>query len=190
MNTMDYVNTATTRTLSLHILPIADLKQMLSHIEGTLPPTMHLPVSSEDTLHFYRYLHTHILIANRQFLLPIDIPIQDKHTKNFQSTKFLPLIFLIEISQHNMMSIVIILESHRTKLWQWKFHNTSSAYVKKLMDNFAILMQLCNHLLTLHLASQPYMPQMQPVPPLDALYKSGKLKESAYPPQLFHMYGY
>ena len=39
---------------------------------------MHLPVSSEDTLHFYRYLHTHILIANRQFLLLIDVPVQDQ----------------------------------------------------------------------------------------------------------------
>ena len=77
MHTMDYIGTDTTRTLSPHILPIADLKQMLSHIEETLPPTMHLPVSSEDTLHFYRYLCTHILIANRQFLLLIDIPIQD-----------------------------------------------------------------------------------------------------------------
>ena len=77
MHTMDYVNAATTRTLSPHILPIADLKQMLSHIEETLAPTMHLPVSSEDSLHFYRYLCTHVLIANRQFLLLIDIPIQD-----------------------------------------------------------------------------------------------------------------
>ena len=64
MHTMDYINAATTGTLSPHILPITDLKQMLSHIEETLPPTMHLPVSSEDTLHFYCYLHIHILIAN------------------------------------------------------------------------------------------------------------------------------
>ena len=73
---MDYANAATTGTLSPHILPITDLKQMLSHIEESIPTTMHLPVSSEDTLHFYRYLHTHILIANRQFLLFIDVPIQ------------------------------------------------------------------------------------------------------------------
>ena len=39
---------------------------------------MHLPVSSEDTLHFYRYLHTHVLIAKQQFLLLIDVPIQDQ----------------------------------------------------------------------------------------------------------------
>ena len=53
MHTMDYVNAATTGTLSPHILPITDLKKMLSHIEETLPPTLHVPVSSEDTLHFY-----------------------------------------------------------------------------------------------------------------------------------------
>ena len=59
MHIMDYINAATTGILSPHILPIADLKQMLSHIEESLPTTMHLQVSSEDTLHFYRYLlHT------------------------------------------------------------------------------------------------------------------------------------
>ena len=67
MHTIDYIKAATTGTLSPHILPIADLKQMLFHFEETLPTTMHLPVSSKDTLHLYRYLHTHILIANRQF---------------------------------------------------------------------------------------------------------------------------
>ena len=75
---MDYIDDATTRTLSPHILPIVDLKQMLSHIEESLPTTMHLPVSSEDTLHFYRYLGTHVLIANREFLLLINVPIQDQ----------------------------------------------------------------------------------------------------------------
>ena len=78
MHIMDYIVAATTGTLSPHILPIADLKQMLSHIEEFLPTTMHLPVSYEDTLHFYRYLCTHVLIVNRQFLLLIDVPIQDQ----------------------------------------------------------------------------------------------------------------
>ena len=63
MNTMDYINADVTGTLLPHILPIMDLKKMLAHIEETLPPTLHLPVSSEDTLHFYRYLHTHVLIT-------------------------------------------------------------------------------------------------------------------------------
>ena len=77
MHTMDYINAATTGTLTPHVLHIMDFKKMLSHIVETLPATLHLPVSSEDTLHFYRYLHTHIPIANKQFLLLIDVPIQD-----------------------------------------------------------------------------------------------------------------
>ena len=74
---MDYIDAATSETLSPHILPVMHLKKMLSCIEETLPSTLHLPVSSEDTLHFYRYLCTHILIANKHLLLLIDVPIQD-----------------------------------------------------------------------------------------------------------------
>ena len=51
---------------------------MLQHIADTLPPTLHLPISPVDTLHFYRYLGTHVLIENKQFLLLIDILIQDR----------------------------------------------------------------------------------------------------------------
>ena len=51
---------------------------MLSHIADTLPPMLQLPVSPDDTLHFYRYLCTHVLIENKQFLLLIDVPIQDR----------------------------------------------------------------------------------------------------------------
>ena len=50
---------------------------MLVHIEEALSQTMHLPVSSEDTLQFYRYLHTHVLIVDKQFLLLINVPIQN-----------------------------------------------------------------------------------------------------------------
>ena len=46
MHTMDYVDAATIGTLLPHVFPIMDLKKMLSHIEETLPPTLHLPVSS------------------------------------------------------------------------------------------------------------------------------------------------
>ena len=75
---MDYIDAATSGTLSLHMLPIMDLQKLLLHISDTLPPTLHLPVSSDDTLNFYRYLCTHILIVIKQFLLLIDIPIQDR----------------------------------------------------------------------------------------------------------------
>ena len=66
-HTMDYIDAATAGTLSPHILP-----------EETLPSTLHLPVSPEDTLHFYPYLCTHVLITDKQFLLLINIPIQDR----------------------------------------------------------------------------------------------------------------
>ena len=49
---MDYIDASTTGTLPPYILHIKDLQHMQSHIEETLAPTMHLPVSSEDTLHF------------------------------------------------------------------------------------------------------------------------------------------
>ena len=77
-HTMDYIIATTSGTLSPHILPVMDLQKMLSHISDTLPPMLDLPVSLDDTLHFYRYLHTHILIKNKQFLLLIDVPIQHR----------------------------------------------------------------------------------------------------------------
>ena len=77
-HTMDYIDAATSGTLSPHILPVADLQGMLSHIADALPSMLHLPVSPDDTLHFYRYLCTHVLIENKQFLLLIDVPIQDR----------------------------------------------------------------------------------------------------------------
>ena len=77
-HTMDYIDAATSGILSPHVLPVADLCKMLQYIADTLPPTLHLPLSPVDTLHFHRYLHTHVLIKNKQFLLLIDIPIQDR----------------------------------------------------------------------------------------------------------------
>ena len=75
---MDYIDAATSGMLSPHALPVVDLHKMLQHITDTLPPTLHLPIAPMDTLHFYRYLHTHVLIEDKQFLLLIDIPIQDR----------------------------------------------------------------------------------------------------------------
>ena len=77
-HTMDYINAATSGTLSPHILPVMDIQKMLIHIEETLPPMLHLPVSSDNTLHFCRYLHTHVLISNKQFLLLIDVSIPER----------------------------------------------------------------------------------------------------------------
>ena len=77
MHVMDYIDAAMTCILSPDVLPVEDLWKMLTHIEEALPSTVHLPVSSEDMLHFYRYLCTYVLIADEQFLLLIDMPIQD-----------------------------------------------------------------------------------------------------------------
>ena len=52
IHTMDYIDAATTGIFSPHVLPVDNLRKMLLHIEKTLPLTMHLPVSSEDTLCF------------------------------------------------------------------------------------------------------------------------------------------
>ena len=75
---MDYVDTATTNVLSSDILPVEYLKNMLRHIESELSPMMHLPISSDNTLNFHWYLSTHVLIADRQFLLLTDVFIQNR----------------------------------------------------------------------------------------------------------------
>ena len=67
-----------------------DLRIMPFHIEETLLSTIHLPISSEDALHIYRYLHTYILIADEQFLLLIDVPMQD-HTQQLEIYEVLTL---------------------------------------------------------------------------------------------------
>ena len=75
---LEYIDTATTSTLTPHLIPVPDLQEMLYQIESELPPNMHLPIPSSDPLHFYRYLQTHILVEENQFLLQIDVPIQDR----------------------------------------------------------------------------------------------------------------
>ena len=75
---MDYVDTATTNVLSPDIFLVKDLRNMLRHIESELPSMMHLPISLDNTLNFYWYLSTHVLIADGQFLLLINMPIQNR----------------------------------------------------------------------------------------------------------------
>ena len=102
-HTMDYIDAATSGTFSLHILPVIDLQRMLSHIADNLPPMLCLPVSPDDTLHFYRYLCTHILIENKEFLLLIDIPIQDR-SQQITIHKVLTLSIPMETTQLAMTS--------------------------------------------------------------------------------------
>ena len=46
-HTMEYINEATSGTLSPHVLFVIDLQKMLQHIADTLPPMLHLPISPE-----------------------------------------------------------------------------------------------------------------------------------------------
>ena len=71
-------------TYSLH----EDLRSMFRHIESELPSTMHLPISSDDTFHFYQYPNTDVLIAVGQFLLVIDVPIVNRDHNNSKYMKF------------------------------------------------------------------------------------------------------
>ena len=75
---LEYIGTATTGTLTPHLIPVPDLQMMLYQIESELPPNMHLPIPSSDPLHFYRYLWSYVLVEENQFLLLIDVPIQDR----------------------------------------------------------------------------------------------------------------
>ena len=66
-HTVDYVDAATTNVLSPNILPVKELKGMLRHIESQLPSIMHLPISLDNTLHFYGNLIIHVLVAEENF---------------------------------------------------------------------------------------------------------------------------
>ena len=77
-HTMEYIDAATSGILSPHVSPVTDLQNMLRHIADTLPPTLHLPISPEDTLHFYRYLHTCLDWKQTVFII-------DWHTHTGQS---------------------------------------------------------------------------------------------------------
>ena len=128
---------------------------MLAHIKETLPPTLHLPVSSEDTLHFYRYLCTHDLITSKQFLLLIDVLFRIDHNSS-QYTRFLPWTSHMETSQHDMTSTLNTLALLKMKQWQWRCHLKNSVLVRKPMDNFVMSLPLLNHLQIHHPASQLY----------------------------------
>ena len=78
IQTMDVINAVMTNILSANILPVEDLRNMLRYIKSLLPSIMHMPISLDDTLHFYFYLTTHIFTADDEFLLLINVPIQDR----------------------------------------------------------------------------------------------------------------
>ena len=132
---------------------------MLSHIEETLPSTLHLPVSSEDTLHFYRYLCTPVLIANKSFLLLIDVPIQDQ-SQQLSIYK----IFTLDIPHGNFTAHYDISNQYlgitQDETMAVDFLHDSSGFVKKQMDSFVLFLHHFNHLQTHHLVLQLCMPRI------------------------------
>ena len=162
---------------------------MLFHKEETLPSTLHLPVSSEDTLHFYHYLHTHVLIANKQFLLLIDVPIQNQ-SQQLTIYKILHQTFHMAILLPAMISTLSTLGSHKMKPWQWKFLHNNSRFVKMQTDSFVQSLHCFNHLQTHCLALLPYMSKIQPTSQPDVLYKSGNLWMLVCPHNSAPMFGY
>ena len=103
---------------------------MLIHIEEELLSTMHLLVSSDDTLYFYRYLCTHVLVVKEQFLLIIDVPIQDC-TEQFEIYQVFSLLIpkgslsawydietkYLGISQDDKKAVEILEQQFTTRQW-------------------------------------------------------------------------
>ena len=160
-HTIDCIDAATSGKLSPHILPVADLQQMLTHIATTLPPTLHLPISPTDTLHFYRYLHAHVLIENKQFLLLIDIPIQDRPDRS-PFNRSLPWTSLMEIIQCIMTSTHSTSESPQMPQWDWNYPLHNLKFVNRLMVNSATFPHPFNPWLIHQHASPCCMPRTRP----------------------------
>ena len=72
-HTMHYINGGMTNILSSDKLPAEKPRSMLRRSKSQLPSIMHLPMSSDNTLNFYQYLKTHMLVD-----VLIDVPIQDR----------------------------------------------------------------------------------------------------------------
>ena len=179
MHTIDYVNAVMTGTLSPHDLPIIDLKKMLAHIEETLPPTLHLPVSSEDTLHFYRYLHTHVLITNKQFLLLIDVPIQDRSQQlSIYKTFTLDTPHGNFTAWYDINAQYLGFTQDETMAVEMSSHQFSTCQAAN--GQFCNVTTPFNHLQIHHPASQLYISRMHEAFWQDVHYKLGKIEMSTY----------
>ena len=154
-----------------------------------LPSTLHLPVSSEDTLHFWHCLCTLVLIASKQFLLLINVPIQDQSQQlsiykmftldiphgNFTAhydinTKYLG------ITQDETMTVEILPQQFRIcQRANGQFCTIPTPY--QPLQTHCLVLQIC-------------MPRTQPVFLPDVLYKLGNLLMSVCPLNLHQMFGF
>ena len=78
-HTKDYINATTSGMLSPHVLPVADLWKMpTAHCRQPTSYSAPANITSGHPTLLQVSVHTHVLIENKQFLLLIDIPIQDR----------------------------------------------------------------------------------------------------------------
>ena len=150
MHAMDYIDAATTGILLPHVIPVEDLQNMSIHIKEVLPSTMYSPVSSEDILLFYRCLCTYILITDEQFLLLIDVLIQDG-TQQFEIYQVLNLV----IPHRNIDTKYLGISFDETKaveILEQQFISCQQAN-----RQFSPSTHLFNHLLTHHNVLQSSM---------------------------------
>ena len=188
IHTRDYIDAATSGTLSPHILPVMDLKKMLSHIEKTLPSTLHLPISSENTLHIYWYLSMHVLITNKQFLLLIDVPIQD------QSQQLsLYKIFTLDIPHGNFSACYNINTQYlgitQDKTMAVEISPCQFCICQAANGQFCNILHHSNHLQTHHLGLQLCMPRIQLVSLPDVHYRLEKAQMLVHLHSLHQMIG-
>ena len=177
---MDYIDAATTEILSPHVLPIQDIRKILKYIEETLTFTLYLPISSDDTLHLYRYLCTHILIADEQFHLLINVLIQD-HTQEIEVYK----VFNLDIP-HGNYSLCYDIENKHLGDTQWnQCHWNIRAPVSNMSEGkqtifFYIKTHHFYHLPTHQHVYQVNMPRTRIVYIKDVPYRSGRPTALAY----------
>ena len=188
IHSMDYADPATTGILSPQVQPVEDLTEMLLHIE-TLPSTMHIPISSEDALHFYRYLCIHVLIADEQFLLLIDVSMQDCAQQLAIYEVFNLAIphgnFSAHYSINNRYLRIMHDETKAVEISEDQFKTC-----QKANGQFCCWTHPFYHLQTHQCVYQLYMPKTRLASRKDVHYKSGKPVVWAYQHPLLQMSGY
>ena len=124
-HTMDYIDAATTGTLSPHILPIMDLRRMLSHIEETLWYYNTSPCFIWGTPCISITIFVHMFWSpTSNSYSSLMYQFRTGHN-NSPSTKYLLWIFYMVILQLAMISIFNTSKLHKMKPWQWKSQHDS-----------------------------------------------------------------
>ena len=152
---------------------------MLKYTEDTLPFMMHLPISSDDTLHFYRYLCTHILFTDEQFLILLDMPILD-HAQQVEIYE----VFNLDIPHGNYSLCYTIGNKYfgitRDETSTIEISEDQFQTCKRASDNFVYQTYHSYHLPTHQHVYHLSMPRMGMVSRKDVPYKSRRPTALAY----------